>query len=222
MTAECLSHLSACAIRRLKARMAAKRFIKERITHKLNLFEFPLSLGSVERPRPLPIHNHRGEFIHLFGALFSSSDSMNEILSFVVRKNSFFAFLHGRVTFLASSSFRFSFFFVEISCFCWFLVSIKHSESCEWSGRPSRRKKHPRESPFEWSSSVALSSFDTRDVKGNINHLELNWDSDGCLHVLWIQLRFSVIYHHFDDVGCVLFKQMIFFRSGGCLSVMSG
>lgn len=113
MTAECLSHLSACAIRRRKARMAAKRFIKKRIAHKLNLFEFSLSLGSDERPRGrLPIHNRRGEFIHLFGALFSSSDSMNEISSFVVRKNSFFAFLHGRVAFLASSFFFRSSFFL--------------------------------------------------------------------------------------------------------------
>lgn len=110
MTAECLSHLfSALAIRRRKARMAAKRFIKERIAHKMNSFEFfPFARFSREL-RPLPIHNRQGEFIHVFGALFSSSDSMNEISSVVVRKNSFFASLHGRVAFLASS-FRFPIF----------------------------------------------------------------------------------------------------------------
>lgn len=135
MTAECLSHLSACAVRRRKARMAAKRFIKERIAHKLNLFEF---FPFARFCRRVFIHNRhfpfttsvQGEFIHLFRALFSSSDSMNEISSFVVRKNSFFAFLHGRVAFLASSSFRF-FFCGNFRVFVDFWCQLNISESCE-------------------------------------------------------------------------------------------
>lgn len=139
-----------------------------------------------------------------------------------MRKNSLFAFLHGRIGSL----------FWENSSLTILLLfsSIKHTKL--WMKLTEFCK-----SPFAWwspssslstSSSVALSSFDTRDVKRNINHLKLNWDSNECLLTCSLKSAFlplpertssSVIYHHFRWRWMFISFKQISFSSSSSLNL---